>query len=96
MTRITKLTVSRCMYVLCIFDDCCVKVYWLYIAISHSTSTQTRGINMFHTQTSELVSNILINMFDTSSEAQYKTTLKVASFSEQDPEGVLPVQSTPI
>ena len=33
-------------------------------------------------------------MFHSSSEAQYKTTLKLASFSEQDPEGVLTVQST--
>ena len=33
-------------------------------------------------------------MFHTSSEAQYKTTLKLASFSEQDPDGVLPVQGT--
>ena len=73
---------SRVTRIGCIVIHVCfVYTGWLLciglraIAISHWTSTQTRGNNMFHT----------------SSEAQYKTTLKVASFSEQDPEGVLPV-----
>ena len=77
VTRMTKPAVSHCP-VRFVYTGWLLCIDLRAVAISHRTSTQTKGINMFHT----------------SSEAQYKTTLKLASFSEQDPEGILPVQGT--